>query len=82
MKNEPQQIAPYSVRMEPTIRQALEESARQNSRSLHAEIIVRLTQSLKMDITSESPLTESRVREIVREEFDEIKDGDVKSYFK
>lgn len=41
-----QQITPYPIRMEPELRAALEEAARNGNRSLHAEIIQRLEQSL------------------------------------
>lgn len=38
-------ISPYPVRMPPELRELLEESAKSGSRSLHAEIISRLTES-------------------------------------
>lgn len=39
------QISPYPIRMPAQLRDQLEESARKGSRSLHAEIISRLTES-------------------------------------
>lgn len=39
-------ISPYPIRMPPELREQLEESARKGSRSLHAEIISRLIESL------------------------------------
>ncbi|WP_152690447.1 Arc family DNA-binding protein [Pseudomonas fluorescens] len=39
------QISPYPIRMPAELRDQLEESARKGSRSLHAEIISRLTAS-------------------------------------
>ena len=41
-----QQPQPYSIRLPLVVRRQLEESARQGGRSLHAEILQRLMQSL------------------------------------
>ncbi|MFJ7141268.1 Arc family DNA-binding protein [Pseudomonas protegens] len=43
--NDRHAISPYPVRMPHELREQLEESARKGSRSLHAEIISRLTDS-------------------------------------
>lgn len=82
MNDEPQQIAPYSVRMEPALRKALEDSAKENSRSLHAEIILRLSQSVGTQKAEEKPLTESKVREIVQDEFNKLRYRDINEIFK
>jgi len=42
-------ISPYPIRMPPELRQRLEESAKQGSRSLHSEIISRLEASYDPD---------------------------------
>ncbi|WGZ92965.1 MAG: Arc family DNA-binding protein [Candidatus Thiothrix putei] len=47
MSNTHQQPQPYSVRLPPEMRQKLEDSARMVGRSLHAEILMRLGESLK-----------------------------------
>jgi hypothetical protein len=39
-------IAPFGVRMQPELKQQIEEQARTNGRSLNAEIVWRLEQSL------------------------------------
>lgn len=82
MNDEPQQIAPYSVRMEPALRKALEDSAKENSRSLHAEMILRLSQSVGTQKAEDKPLTERKVREIVQDEFNKLKYGDIDELLK
>lgn len=42
-------IAPFGVRMEPAIKEALKKSAKDEGRSLNSEIIQRLIKSLKAD---------------------------------
>lgn len=42
-------ISPYPIRMPHELRQALEETAKSGSRSLHAEIIARLERSFEGD---------------------------------
>lgn len=62
---------PYSMRLDPDLRAKLEAIAKANGRSLHAEISIRLEASLQ---TQERPtvenqdLTESRIRELIRDE--------------
>jgi len=67
--------APYSIRLEPEIRAKLEAIAKANGRSLNAEIVIRLDESLLKDgdtIISTNVLTVEDVRqialEVVREE--------------
>lgn len=57
------QISPYPIRMPAELREQLEESARKGSRSLHAEIISRLT-------TSFSPRTLDEVEVAKADELD------------
>ena len=57
------QISPYPIRMPAELRDQLEESARKGSRSLHAEIISRLT-------TSFSPRTLDEVEVAKADELD------------
>ena len=52
MKREPQQPAPYSLRIEPETRARLEAIAKANGRSLNAEIAMRLDASLESDSCS------------------------------
>ena len=42
-------IVPFGLRMQPELKQQLEESARAEGRSLNAEIVIRLEKSLKAD---------------------------------
>ncbi|CAB5566762.1 Arc family DNA-binding protein [Providencia rettgeri] len=42
-------IAPFGVRMEPSLKEALKKSAKDEGRSLNSEIIQRLIKSLKAD---------------------------------
>ena len=67
--------APYSIRLEPEIRAKLEAIAKANGRSLNAEIVIRLDESLLKDgdtIISTNVLTVEDVRqialEVIREE--------------
>ena len=46
MNEADQQPQPYSIRLPVLVRRQLEDSARQGGRSLHAEILQRLMQSL------------------------------------
>ena len=67
---------PYSMRLDPELRAQLEAAAKAAGRSLHAEISMRLEESLKgttsKTTTSETSLTLEEVRrvamEVVREE--------------
>ncbi len=43
------QIVPYGLRMPPEVKEQLEKLAEQNRRSLNAEIVVRLEQSIKQE---------------------------------
>ena len=70
-----QQPQPYSIRLPVVVRRQLEESARQGGRSLHAEILQRLMQSLGNTDTQSSDNDnnlDERIRrvalEVVREE--------------
>ncbi len=59
-------INPFGVRMPPEIKAELEKLAEQNRRSLNAEIVVRLEESIKRE--KERWLTEDNLRRIVSEE--------------
>ncbi len=67
---------PYSMRLDPELRAQLEAAAKAAGRSLHAEISMRLEESLKgttsKTTTSETSLTLEEVRrvamEVVRQE--------------
>lgn len=65
------QIAPYPLRIEPELRKVLEDAARENGRSLQAEIIARLISSADYKPDSEIELEEKMRRialELIREE--------------
>lgn len=47
-------IAPFGLRMQPELKQQIEEKARANSRSLNAEIVWRLEKSLAREADSQS----------------------------
>lgn len=47
-------IAPFGLRMQPELKQQIEEQARANGRSLNAEIVWRLEQSLASEADGQS----------------------------
>lgn len=47
-------IAPFGLRMQPELKQQIEEQARANGRSLNAEIVWRLEQSLAREADGQS----------------------------
>lgn len=51
-------IAPFALRMQPALKAALEEVAAAKGRSLNAEIVARLEQSLTGDSDLESRVTQ------------------------
>lgn len=55
------QQAPYSLRMPPEMRDALEKSAKVNRRSLNAELLLRLERSLSG--SSELPVVDMEASE-------------------
>jgi hypothetical protein len=61
-------INPFGVRMPPEVKAELEKLAEQNRRSLNAEIVVRLEESIKRE--KERWLTEENLRRVVGEELD------------
>ncbi len=61
-------INPFGVRMPPEVKAELEKLAEQNRRSLNAEIVVRLEESIMRE--KERWLTEENLRRIVGEELD------------
>lgn len=70
-----QQPQPYSVRLPPSMRRQLEESARASGRSLHAEILLRLGGSLEFSKEENSSMNndlEERMRQIARQEAMEV----------
>lgn len=48
-------IAPLGVRMQPELKSALVDIARQNGRSLNAEVVLRLEQSFQAPVPSAYP---------------------------
>lgn len=61
-------VNPFGVRMPPEVKAELEKLAEQNRRSLNAEIVVRLEESIKRE--KERWLTEENLRRVVGEELD------------
>lgn len=62
-------VSPFPLRLEPDIRKALDDFARQNGRSLQAEITARLLESMGLQ-SNEERKEEERIRRIVQEELD------------
>ena len=61
-------INPFGVRMPPEVKAELEKLAEQNRRSLNAEIVVRLEESIRRE--KERCITEENLRRVVGEELD------------
>ena len=61
-------VNPFGLRMPPEVKEELEKLAEQNRRSLTAEIVVRLEESIRRE--KERWLTEENLRRIVGEELD------------
>ena len=61
-------VNPFGLRMPPEVKEELEKLAEQNRRSLNAEIVVRLEESIRRE--KERWLTEENLRRIVAEELD------------
>ncbi|UOG93182.1 MAG: Arc family DNA-binding protein [Candidatus Thiothrix sulfatifontis] len=59
-------VNPFGLRMPSDVKEELEKLAEQNRRSLNAEIVVRLEESIKRE--KESCITGDELRRIVREE--------------
>jgi hypothetical protein len=62
--------ASYPLRLEPEARAKLETVAKANGRSLNAQIVLILDEWLSGTSGNESPVTESRVLELIRGELD------------
>ena len=60
------QIPPFGLRLPPEVKEHLEKLAEENRRSLNAEIIVRLEQSIRQE--GKSCIEEERLRLILKEE--------------
>lgn len=61
---------PYSMRLDPALRTQLEAAAKAAGRSLHAEISMRLEESLKREpmlTNSDLPLTLEDIRKVAQE---------------
>ena len=61
-------INPFGVRMPPEVKAELEKLAEQNRRSLNAEIVVRLEESIRRE--KDQCISEETLRRIVQEELD------------
>lgn len=61
-------VNPFGVRMPPEIKAELEKLAEQNRRSLNAEIVVRLEESIRRE--KDQCISEDTLRRIVQEELD------------
>ena len=59
-------INPFGVRMPAEVKEELEKLAEQNRRSLNAEIVVRLEQSIRQE--GRLCITAEELRELIREE--------------
>ena len=61
-------VNPFGLRMPPEVKEELEKLAEQNRRSLNAEIVVRLEESIRRE--KERCITEENLRRVVGEELD------------
>ena len=61
-------VNPFGLRMPPEVKEELEKMAEQNRRSLNAEIVVRLEESIKRE--KDKCISEEGLRRIVSEELD------------
>ena len=61
-------VNPFGLRMPAEVKEELEKLAEQNRRSLNAEIVVRLEESIKRE--KEKCISEEGLRRIVSEELD------------
>ena len=61
-------VNPFGVRMPPEIKAELEKLAEQNRRSLNAEIVVRLEESIRRE--KDQCISGDTLRRIVQEELD------------
>lgn len=59
-------VNPFGLRMPPEVKEELEKLAEQNRRSLNAEIVVRLEESIKRE--KGSCLTADELRQILADE--------------
>jgi len=57
-------IAPFGLRMLPHIRERIEQAAREAGRSLNAEIVHRLAQTLGEDFAAEQPAAQPVLAEM------------------
>lgn len=64
---------PYPLRLEPETRARIEAIAKANGRSLNAQIVMMLDEWLAGASGNESPVTESKVLELIRQELDKRK---------
>lgn len=66
-------INPFGLRMPPDVKAEIEKLAEQNRRSLNAEIVVRLEESIRRE--KERCISEEGLRRIVSEELSKKFDG-------
>ncbi|KAA9158501.1 Arc family DNA-binding protein [Delftia sp. BR1] len=59
------QIAPLGLRMLPQMRERIEQAARESGRSLNAEIVHRLAQTLGEDFAAEQPAAQPVLAEML-----------------
>lgn len=59
------QIAPLGLRMLPQMRERIEQAARESGRSLNAEILHRLAQTLGEDFAAEQPAAQPVLAEML-----------------
>ena len=64
---------PYPLRLEPDTRARIEAIAKASGRSLNAQIVMMLDEWLAGTSGNESPVTESRVLELIRQELSKRK---------
>lgn len=61
-------VNPFGLRMPPEVKEELEKLAEQNRRSLNAEIVVRLEESIRRE--KDKCISEDTLRRVVGEELD------------
>lgn len=57
-------INPFGLRMQPSLKSALEESAKEAKRSLNAEIVARLEASIFKEVSTNSIVSASKAKEL------------------
>lgn len=73
MKKEKQQVNPYPIRLTASLKERLQVSAKNNGRSLNAEMLLRLESTFNYDLESPTSINEIlRVEKIVADTLEKM----------